>query len=266
MSSLNYWKQLSAVLLFCAAMSSASAAQTFKTLVNFDKTNGADPSTALVQGRDGNFYGTVFNEGKLGFGTVFRMTPAGKLTTIYNFCSQTNCTDGAYPGAALLLASDGNFYGTTGNGDTSAAYCQQGCGTVFKITAQGKLTTLHRFDQTDRNLPAAALIQGLDGNFYGTTNEGGKYGLGTVFKITPAGTLTTLHVFGSVPYDSAYVNAGLLQMLDGTFYGTASSGGLYCSSDGTCGTVFKMTRDGTLTTVYNFCIDANCTDGDTPTG
>ena len=78
-------------------MSITSHAQTFKTLVNFDKTNGADPSVGLVQGRDGNFYGTMYEEGTLGFGTVFRMTPAGKLTTIYNFCSQTSCTDGAYP-------------------------------------------------------------------------------------------------------------------------------------------------------------------------
>jgi uncharacterized repeat protein (TIGR03803 family) len=262
----SFTKQPSAVLLLLLAMSITSHGQTFKTLVNFDKTNGADPSVALVQGRDGNFYSTAYEEGTLGFGTVFRMTRAGKLSTIYNFCSQTNCTDGAYPGAALLLASDGNFYGTTGNGGTSVALCQQGCGTVFKITPQGKLTTLHRFDHTDGYLPAAELIQGLDGNFYGTTNEGGKYGLGTVFKITPSGTLTTLHVFGSVPFDSAYVNAGMLQMLNGTFFGTASSGGTNCSTNGTCGTVFKMTPDGTVTTVYNFCINANCTDGDTPTG
>ena len=263
----GFTKQPSAVLLFLLAMSITSHAQTFKTLVNFDKTNGADPSVGLVQGRDGNFYGTMYEEGTLGFGTVFRMTPAGKLTTIYNFCSQTSCTDGAYPGAALLLASDGNFYGTTGNGGTSEALCQQGCGTVFKITSQGKLTTLaHRFDQADGNLPAAELIQGMDGNFYGTTYEGGQYGLGTIFKITPGGALTTLHIFGSVANDSANVNAGMLQMLNGTFYGTASSGGTNCATDGTCGTVFKMTLDGTVSTVYNFCIDANCTDGDTPTG
>ena len=90
-----------------------------------------------------------------------------------------------------MQGSDGNFYGTTFDG---GANCNAGCGTVFKITPSGTLTTLHSFDSAD-GLPCAGLIQATDGNFYGTTAAGGANDNGTVFKITPGGTLTTLYSF-----------------------------------------------------------------------
>ena len=138
------------LLLLCAAISVTSPAQTFKTLLSFDRAaDGSTPSGSLVQGTDGNFYGTTLVGGANNLGTVFKITPAGKLTTLYNFCSQPNCTDGKHPYlAGLVQATDGNFYGTTYNGgiDSPAFDCHgNGCGTVFKITAKGTFSTLYRF-------------------------------------------------------------------------------------------------------------------------
>ena len=100
---------------------------------------------------------------------------------------------------ALVQGNDGNLYGTTASGGTNGVNCQSGgCGTVFKITLTGALTTLYRFTGgTDGSFPAAGLVQGTDGNFYGTTylGQGGANNFGTVFKITPSGSLTTLYSF-----------------------------------------------------------------------
>jgi uncharacterized repeat protein (TIGR03803 family) len=233
----------------------------FSTLVNFNGSNGDEPVAALVQGVDGNFYGTTYQGGASGYGTVFKITPVGTLTTLYNFCSQTNCTDGSGPEGMLVLATDGNFYGTTYQGGAS------GYGTVFKITPAGTLTTLYSFCSqamcTDGIGPEAGLIQGTDGNFYGTTAYGGgANGDGTAFKITPAGTLTTLYSFCSQTdcTDGHLPTAGLIQGTDGNFYGTSTYGG--ANNDGT---VFRITPAGTLTTLYSFCSQTNCTDGSLPT-
>ena len=198
-----------------------SPAGTLTPFHSFDNTDGATPTGQLVQGTDGNFYGTTYVGGAGGAGTVFKITPAGKLTTLYDFCSQANCTDGANPIAGLVQAADGNFYGTTYGG---GAY---GSGTVFKITPSGALTTLHSFCSedgcTDGANPGYELVQGTDGNFYGTTNWGGAGGYGTLFEITPAGTLTTLHNFETV---DGYINKfALLQGTDGKFYGSTEIGG-----------------------------------------
>jgi len=113
------------------------------------------------------------------------------LTTLYNFCSQSKCSDGACPYAGLLQGADGNFYGTTGLGGTAEL------GTVFKITPSGTLTILHSFDGTDGYYADGPLVQSTGGNFYGTTEFGGIYSSGNAFKITPSGTLTTLYNFCS---------------------------------------------------------------------
>ncbi len=188
--------------------------------------DGAYPVAGLVQATDGNFYGPANSGGAHGFGEVFRITPAGTLTTLYSFCSQPNCADGAAPDGPLVQASDGNFYGTTVAG--GANYCGGGsnCGTVFSVTPAGALTTLHSFDGSDGQFPYAGLVQGTDGNLYGTTHGespnnpicAGTYGCGTVFKITLGGTLTTLLRFDGS--DGAYPYAGLAQASDGYFYGT----------------------------------------------
>jgi uncharacterized repeat protein (TIGR03803 family) len=179
--------------------------------------DGAVPYAGLVQGTDGNFYGTTALGGTNKDGTVFKVGPSGRQTTIYNFCSQTNCTDGQFPDAALVQGADGNIYGTTDEGGA-------GVGTVFTITPSGTLKTLYSFCSrgpapcTDGAYPHAGLVQGAGGQLYGTTYGGGTYDYGTVFKITPSGTLTTLHSFEST--DGAYPYAGLVQGIDGKFYGT----------------------------------------------
>ncbi|MGA3039240.1 MAG: choice-of-anchor tandem repeat GloVer-containing protein [Bryobacteraceae bacterium] len=227
-------------------------------------TDGANPLAGLVQAANGDFYGTTSNvfSGSGSLGTVFKITPGGTLTTLYSFCAQSGCTDGEFPYAGLVQATNGDFYGTTQGGGSNG-----NGGTVFRITPGGTLTTLHRFCAksgcTDGEVPYAGLVQATDGDLYGTTLEGGSSSNGgTVFKITPSGTLTTLYSFcpqsgcmdGEAPY------AGLVQAADGDLYGTTSDGG----ANGNGGTIFKITTSGTLTTLYSFCSQSECTDGAVP--
>ena len=205
------------------------------TLHIFDSTDGLYPYGGLVQGTDGNLYGTTSGGGADESGTVFRIAPGGTLTTLYSFCSQTDCPDGTNPPAGLVQGTDGNFYGTTAYGGIKNSSCSAGCGTVFRITPGGVLTTLHRFGGADGNFPLAALILATDGNFYGTTSQGDPNDGGTVFRITPAGMLTTLHSFVYYGMEGAFPSARLVQDTNGKFYGTTPDGGI----DGD-GTVFSL--------------------------
>lgn len=257
-----------ALLLSAAAV--GLSAQSFTTLASFNGSNGSQPGAALVQGADGNFYGTTSEGGNgpyAGFGTVFKITPGGTLTTLYAFCSQPNCTDGAAPQTGFIQAADGNFYGTTTFG--GAAPAPAGGGTVFKITPAGTLTTLYTFSSdpgnpgyAGGNYPFTGVIQALDGNLYGTTQTGGD-GQGTVFKLTLGGTLTILHSFCSqgLPCTDGTAANGLIEGADGNFYGTTYAGGANGS-----GTIFRITPQGTLTTVHSFCSQPNCIDGQGPQG
>lgn len=252
------------VVLFCIALAVTSSAQVLSTLASFDQSNGSEPEAPLVQGADGNFYGTTSTGGSGGLGSIFRITPSGALTTLYSFCAQHPCLDGVLPEAGLVQGTDGNFYGTTSAGGSDQG--SGGGGTVFKITPDGTLTTLYRFclqtGCTDGGAPLAGLVQGSDGNFYGTTSYGGGPNLdGTVFKITPTGSLTTLYSFCSQANctDGNQPHAGLVQATNGDFYGTALGGGA-----NNCGTVFKITSSGTLTTLYSFCSLDQRADGGTP--
>jgi len=248
------------IFAFCIAAAIASPAQTYTTLASFDGTDGADPVAGLVQGTDGNFYGTAFAGGTNNEGTVFKISPAGKLTTLYTFCSQPNCSDGALPNE-LMLATNGNLYGVTESGGIDQT------GTIFEITSSGQFTTIYRFcsqpDCNDGVHPVGPLVQGRNGNLYGTTYQGGLNGVGTIFELTPASELTTLHTFDYV--DGKYPSP-LLQATNGNFYGTTQSGGpiLDCPSPAGCGTVFETTPTGELTTVYTFCARTDCTDGSLP--
>ena len=243
-------RRLAITVVFVVLHSVAAWSQTFATLVTFNGTNGATPvETPLVQGTDGNLYGTTLGGGAYGNGTVFRITPTGKLTTIYSFCSQTNCADGSEPYGGLVLGTDGNFYGTTSQGGADGI-----SGTVFKITPLGILSTLHSFSGADGAASRAPMILS-DGSFYGITQNGGSNGSGTVFKITPKGVFTSLHSFASG--EGYYATGPLMQASDGNFFSTTELGG----ANG-YGTIFKITPGGTFSTFYSF----SSTDGSAPAG
>ena len=264
----GWGKRACVVLALYATAATALPAQTFTTLHSFDGTDGANPLAGLVQAADGNFYGTT-NYGGANFcppsgcGSVFRISPSGTLTTLYSFCSQRGCADGANPQAGLVQSTGGSLYGTALAGGAS------GHGTVFKITPSGTLTVLYTFcpqggqSCTDGAGPYAGLALGTNGDFYGTTEGGGANGAGTVFKITPSGTLTTVYSFcsKSACADGASPYAGLLLGTNGDFYGTVVGGG----ANG-YGTIFKITPSGALTTVYSFCSKSVCADGGSPYG
>ncbi len=198
--------------------------------------DGASPFAPLTQGADGNFYGTTFQGGDDGNGTIFSITPAGDLTTVLAF----GITNGDLPFAGLTLGTDGNFYGTTYQGGAS------GRGTAYRLATNGTLTTLHSFSNgSDGGHVAAGLIEGQDGNFYGTTWKGGNYAEGTVFDISTNGTLTTLVSLEST--NGTFPFAGLTQDTEGNFYGVTSSGGSVGN-----GAVFEITAAGQFTNLYSF--------------
>ncbi len=264
--------QRKSVVSFLAFLAStvASAQSPLATLHSFSGTDGSQPDAALIRARDGNLYGTTFSGGaSLYYGTVFRISPSGALTTLYSFCAQSGCPDGAGPSAGLVQASNGDLYGTTSSGGANGSY-----GTVFKITPSGALTTLYSFCSqgypcTDGWDPMAALAESASGNLYGTTflggaNSGGANGGGTVFQITPSGALTTLYTFCSpaLPHcpNGANPNTGLIQGNDGSLYGPTLWGGNRGE-----GTIFKITPGGSLTKLYSFCPQgSHCASGRSP--
>src|SRR5208282_6072289 len=200
--------------------------------------DGANPQAGLVQGSDGNFYGTTEPGGTNNYGTVFKISTNGGLTSLYSF---TGGNDGANPQAGLVQGSDGNFYGTTYQGGTNND------GAVFKIRTNGGLSSLYSFTGGNNGAnPQAGLVQGSDGNFYGTTYQGGTNNYGTVLKISTNGGLTRLYSFTG-GYVGANPQAGLVQGSDGNFYGTTYQGG----TNG-IGTVFKISTNGGLTSLYSF--------------
>ena len=207
--------------------------------------DGGYPTGALVPGTDGNFYGTTSIGGTNGQGIVCKISTNGTVTDLYSF---TGGNDGANPDAGLVRGTDVKFYGTTQNGGTN------GQGTVFSVTTNGTLKSLYSFTGgNDGANPEAALVQGSDGYFYGTTSKGGAYtnqeydaGNGTVFKISTSGAFASLYSFTGGA-DGANPEAGLVQASDGSFYGTTSSGG----TNGQ-GTVFKISTNGAFTSLYSF--------------
>lgn len=262
MTKLNGWKTAVTVVAICMATVIAAHSQTFKTIANFNGTNGngSGPGyVALVQGTNGNLYGTTETGGAHLYndGTVFKLTSTGTLTTLHTF----EGPDGSYPYAGLLLALDGTLYGTTSSGGDLSCGAPFGCGTVFRITNSGALTTLHVFEgiPSDGQMPDGALLEATDGKIYGTTVDGGEYGAGSVFKMTAAGDLTIWQSF----VDEAEPYAGVIEGTNGEFYGTTSAGGYDCTSKLNCGTVYKITNAGPII-LHTFCSEAQCADGAQP--
>jgi uncharacterized repeat protein (TIGR03803 family) len=243
-------RNLYVVILFCAMTAIASQAQTLTTLADFDGTNGSYP-LGLIQGFDGNFYGTTLDGGTANLGTAFKITPAGVLTTVHTFCSMAGCLDGSWPEGRVTQASDGNFYGPSDNGGRS------GAGVIYRITSTGKFSVLYEFCVacSDGIIPIS-VVQGRNGKLYGTTYgyRDNSTDLGTVFELTLGGTLTTLHTFTGL--DGSNPFGPMMQASNGSLYGTTSEGGssTICPSNGLvgCGTVFQITPSDKLTTLHIF--------------
>src|SRR5438309_839272 len=262
----------------------------FKTTGN----DGNNPTGGLTLGTDGNFYGITQQGGTKANGTLFKMTPTGTLTILHNFNS---FVDGAFPWGPPILASDGNFYGTTSGGGIN------GRGVVYKMTSSGTLTKIYQFDVTHGyspiapptqgtdgflyipvaqggayycgtiiqlstsgvnnntysfpcgpggSFPIGPLVQALDGNFYSTTQDGGTNGEGVIYQVTPGLAVTVLHSFGANFGDGTFPGAGLLLATDGNYYGSTSDGGAYGD-----GTLFNTSTSGTYTILYSFNNTAN---------
>lgn len=265
---------------------------TTKILHTFNGSDGKLPYSGLVLGRDGNFYGTTSRGGSNGQGTIFKITPAGSLTTLYNFTVSdgpstalpVQAPDGFFYGTtwrtaykisssgaftslvslwggdavgsfSLVQALDGDFYGTTTGGGASNE------GFMFKMTPQGNMTILYNFDA---HAPAftAQLAQASDGNFYGTTSQGGNYKGGIAFKLTPRGAISSLHDFPDPnnPGDGSNPDAGLVQASDGNFYGVTGSG-----STVNCGVIFEIAADGGYSILFDFDSAQGCGPESTPT-
>lgn len=235
------------------------SAQTLTILQEFVGSDGAQPASGLVDGRDGRFYGTTQHGGASGNGTIYSVTSAGEFASLYSFSG----AEGALPYGALTLANDGNFYGTTIFGNSTSG----NFGTIYRLTPTGQFTTIYTFAGADGANPKAPLVQGADGSLYGTAEAGGEGdcqgststpGCGTVFRIAPGGRNLTLYRFKGED-DGGRPIAGLVRGSDGNFYGTTLRSEGPCD----CGTVYRISPHGNFTLLHTF---TGGIDGAFPTG
>jgi uncharacterized repeat protein (TIGR03803 family) len=212
-----------------------------------ETSDGAQPNGPLVEGPDGQLWGATALGGATGNGTIFKITPGGELTTLHSFGSTS--TDGLVPQGTMILASDGNFYGTTVAGGTDNQ------GTVFRITPAGTYSVIHDFGANGGRANGSGvnqyLFEGSDGFLYGMTNGGGRlasgeFGKGTLFRMSKTGQKQVLFVFGDQapgqgPFDP---DGGVIQGRDGAYYGVLeNSGGLGATGPfGGAGAIFRYGR------------------------
>lgn len=237
---MSSYRFLSSMLLSVAiifVITSSSPAQTFTSLYSFTGSydSGRPGNVTLVQGRDGLLYGTNIGHGNSN-GMAFSISSAGTESQFYSFGR-----DGMNP-SGLILATNGNFYGTTVGGGV------QGDGVLFELSPSRTFKSLHEFMCcADGSLPESSPIQASDGNFYGTTTGTGE--ASTIYKYTPAGAFSTLYNFSSA--QGQFAQAPLIEGTDGNLYGTAE----YAGANG-CGTIFKFSKSGTLLWDYSFTCGA----------
>jgi uncharacterized repeat protein (TIGR03803 family) len=240
----------------------------YKVIYSWGRTekDGVVPN-GIVQGKDGNFYGTTSSGGEFrceiipvsgnNCGTFFKMTPSGQQTVLHSFGSSK--VDGYEPLGTVVEGGDGNFYGITHLGGKFTSNTEGGGGTVFRITPQGALSIVHDFGETanDGLSPNRSLIKGSDGVIYGMTPSGGggdscawQFGCGTIFSVTTAGAFRQIYAFAKGNFDDGAGPSSILVSQDGNLYGTAiSRGANRCDS---CGTVFRLTKTGVMTTLFSF--------------
>jgi uncharacterized repeat protein (TIGR03803 family) len=222
------------------------------------------PEGALLRDTSGNLYGATTAGGngncQFGCGALFKLDTARKLHALYEF---TGGKDGAYPIGPLLQDAAGNLYGTALNGGD--LNCPQepslGCGTVFKLAKNGKLTVLYTFTGgTDGAGPEPGLLMDKAGNFYGAAGDGGNsncdHGCGTLYKLAKNGKFTVLYTFTGA-FDGSYPNGGLVADSKGNLYGTTEGG----TTESYYGTVFELNKAGEMTELH--ILNGN-TDGATP--
>ena len=244
------------VLAIVATAAVPAHSQTYSVLYNFNRYagDGIGPLGTLVQDPAGNLYGTTQGGGKNSLGTVFRLSPKGEETILYNF---TLPPDGMLPQRGVIRDRAGNLYGTTYEGGRYGTH--NNFGTVFRLDAHVE-TVVHSFGSGhDGTYPNGDLIQDPRGNLYGVTGVGGTHGYGNVFKITPKGREIILHTFTGA--EGAVPSGGLVRDGRGNLYGTTVSGG----ANG-WGTVYEITAEGSYKVLYNFCALINCADGRQPLG
>lgn len=244
--------------LFVGAMTAAlmvsvnvACAKGYRVIYTFQNSqDGDDPHSGLIKDGQGNLYGTTFSGGNGGFngdGTVYKLAPDGTKTILYSF---TGGTDGNYPGP-LLIDGSGNLFGTTQQGGVDQGCNMSGCGVVFEVAPGGGETVLYTFNGgNDGGNPIGGLLADGKGGFYGTTAEGGANRDGTVFHVSSDGTETALHAFAGGS-DGISPEAGLIADKSGNMYSTTKYGGTGCANPG-CGTIFKITPNGTETVLYAF--------------
>ena len=209
-------------------------------------TDGSGPVAALHRDGAGNLYGTTYQGGAKGGGTVFKISANVQETILHSFGTGT---DGSGPVGGLIMDSAGNLYGTTYKGGANDD------GTVFKISTAGNETVLHAFTAADGRSPKAGLVMDSAGNLYGTTYSGGPNGGGTVFKITAAGKETVLRAFHAS--DGCYPKVGLVMDSAGNLYGTTFYGGEREINAGGNGTVFEISATGKEVVLHSFGKEAD---------
>jgi uncharacterized repeat protein (TIGR03803 family) len=250
-SDLRSTLRLSVLSVLLAAVAQG---QSYKVLYSFQcAPDGAGPEAGLTRDKAGNLYGTTSIGGSLncafgGCGTVFQITPSGVEKVIYMFQGKIAANDGQNPQGTIQFDGAGNMYGTTILGGNTTTCGAEGCGTVYKISPQGKETILHSFSAgTDGLEPVGGLATDHAGHLYGVASAGGAYGGGTLFRMGMDGSqYTILHQFsptteGTGPEGNIILDAA------GNIYGATQGGTSYLG-----GTVYKLDSAGNLTVLHTF--------------
>jgi uncharacterized repeat protein (TIGR03803 family) len=223
---------------------------TVAVMHSFFRDNDAErPGGGLVQAADGHLYGTTLNGGLGSIGTIYRFTLDGTLTIVHRF----DGTAGTQPGGTLISGADGHLYGVTSNSASAP-----GRYAIFRTTLDGQVTWLHTFTGGAGGSKGAITVRAPDGNFYGSSQDGGAEGLGFLFRLSPAGVFTTLYTFSGIAQG---VTPGILTLArDGMFYGVTLAGGNVSQS----GTIFRFPGSGAITTLHVFGMSGP--DGKVPVG